>query len=554
MSEWLKEIFLYSQGSPLIFTRFYFWVFFALVMLGYSFVYRKENKSKRALYLFVVSTFFYYKSSGLFFSILLFSTVFDFYIGNAVYYAKTAFRKKAFISISIFVNLSILVYFKYAYFFTESYNQIFHTSYEAFNVLAYWSNSFTGSHFDVSKILLPVGISFFTFQTISYSIDIYRKEVEPVKNLIDFGFFVTFFPQLVAGPIVRASQFIPQIYREYKLSKEEFGIALFWILKGLVKKIFIGDYIAVNFIDRIFINPLHYSGFENLMAMFGYSLQVYVDFSGYTDIAIGVALLLGFTLPQNFNSPYKAKNVSDFWKRWHISLSSWLKDYLYIPMGGNKKGSFFSFISLSVMLAFIVLLSGIWWLSLVFAGTIAIGFALMKIFPSIKGAVNTNINLLLTMLIGGLWHGASYNFIIWGALNGIGLVFYKFWRKISPWEQKNNRLSVVWKIAITFSFITFTRAFFRAKTFDDAMAVLSQTFTKMDLTLIPDILIGYKYVFIVMAIGFIFHWLPYRTKEMYEKWFVGTPIWAKVLITACVVFIIYQSVSSEMVPFIYFQF
>ena len=180
------------------------------------------------------------------------------------------------------------------------------------NVMAQWANSATGTHFSVDKILLPVGISFYTFQTISYSIDVYRGELKPVNNIIDFGFYVSFFPQLVAGPIVRAAQFIPQMYKDFSLTRAEFGLAIFWIMKGLVKKIFIGDYIAVNFVDRVFGAPLHYTGFENLMALFGYSLQVYTDFSGYTDIAIGTALLMGFRLPKNFNSPYKAASVFFF--------------------------------------------------------------------------------------------------------------------------------------------------------------------------------------------------------------------------------------------------
>jgi D-alanyl-lipoteichoic acid acyltransferase DltB (MBOAT superfamily) len=192
----------------------------------------------------------------------------------------------------------------------------------------------------------------------SYAIDIYRKQLRPVKSIFDFGFYVSFFPQLVAGPIVRASEFIPQIYQPYSVTKKEFGLALFWIINGLLKKFLLADYIAVNFIDRVFDNPVMFSGFENLMALYGYSLQVYADFSGYTDIAIGIALMLGFRLPKNFNSPYKADNCGEFWKRWHISLSSWLKDYLYIPMGGNRGGSIFSYVALSMIVIFIYLISG----------------------------------------------------------------------------------------------------------------------------------------------------------------------------------------------------
>lgn len=554
MEEILRNIFLYSPEHPLIFTRLYFWVFFAIVLFGNSFVYKSPNRSIRAGYLFILSLFFYYKSSGFFFFILIISTLTDFFIGKGIYNSKSKLNQKLLIALSIFVNLGLLVYFKYSYFFVDSINQFLGTDFQVINYFAQWANDATGTHFKVDQILLPVGISFYTFQTISYSIDIYRGDLKPVNNIIDFGFFVSFFPQLVAGPIVRASQFIPQMYKDFKLTKAQFGIAIFWILNGLVKKIYIGDYIAVNFVDRVFGNPLHYTGFENLMALFGYSLQVYVDFSGYTDIAIGTALLLGFSLPKNFDSPYKARNVADFWKRWHISLSSWLKDYLYIPMGGNRGGSVFSFLTLAIILIFIVLISGNLWLLAIFAGLTAISYFLSQKFPGFKKGINTNINLILTMLIGGLWHGASWNFVIWGGLNGLGLIIYKFWRKVSPWEAKNSRLAVIWKIALTFTFITFTRLFFRGESMEIVNGMTHQIFSNMDLTVIPGVLMGYKWVFIVMLIGFVFHWLPYKTKDIYRNWFVQLHIVFQALIFALVVFIVYQSISSEMQAFIYFQF
>jgi D-alanyl-lipoteichoic acid acyltransferase DltB (MBOAT superfamily) len=197
--------------------------------------------------------------------------------------------------------------------------------------------------FSVDSIFLPVGISFFTFQAMSYVIDIFRRKSKPVRNFLDFGFYLSFFPQLVAGPIVRPNQFLPQLHKPFFLGRKQFGIAVFWIMNGLAKKLILSDYIAVNFCDRVFENPLLYTGFENLTAIFGYSLQVYADFSGYTDIATGVAMLMGFYLPKNFDSPYKAKNASEFWKRWHISLSKWLQDYLYIPLGGNRNGTIGSY-------------------------------------------------------------------------------------------------------------------------------------------------------------------------------------------------------------------
>ena len=241
--------------------------------------------------------------------------------------------RRFFVLLSMISNLGLLGYFKYTGFIINTINEFFGTHFRVYDLLSAFSNSILGTSFDISYIILPVGISFFTFQSLSYTIDVYRRKMEPVRNIIDFGFYVSFFPHLVAGPIVRASVFIPQIYQEFSLPGSEFSHALFMISKGLIKKIIISNFIAINLVDRVFDAPSIYSGFENLMAIYGYGLQIYCDFSGYTDIAIGVALILGFRLPINFNSPYKAQNITDFWKRWHISLSQWLKDYLYISLG-----------------------------------------------------------------------------------------------------------------------------------------------------------------------------------------------------------------------------
>ncbi len=503
--EHFKDIFLFNPEKPLLFTQTYFWVFFAIVLAIYSFLY--PHKTLRNAFLFLTSLFFYWKTSGLFFILLIFSTLADYFLGFAIYKSKKKFWKKFSVASSVIVNLGLLSYFKYAYFITETINNLFGTHFEVFNFLAYFSNTFTGSMFDIAAIGLPVGISFFTFQTISYSIDIYRNKLEPVRSIIDFGFYVSFFPQLVAGPIVRASEFIPQLYNKYNLSREEFGYALFLILNGLVKKMFIGDYLAVNLIDRVFANPAGYTGIENLMALYGYSLQVYCDFSGYTDIAIGVALLLGFHLPKNFNSPYKAENVGDFWKRWHISLSSWLRDYLYIPLGGNRKGAF-----------------------------------------------RTNVNLMITMLLGGLWHGASWQFVIWGGLNGIGLLVYKYWKRISPYQHSRHWLTHFWKVFITFNFITFTRIWFRSDSMAHAGDHIMQMWNNMDWKLLPEVVISYKEVFAIMFLGYLLHWLPTSPKTVLRDWFIASPLYAKAILSSLVVFVIYQSWSAELQPFIYFQF
>ena len=551
MIDIIKNIFLYSKETPLIFTQLYFWAFFGVVLAIYSLVYK--NRAVRNAYLFLVSLFFYYKTSGFFFIILLFSTLVDFLIGKQIFKSKSEASRKWLVAVSVFVNLMVLGYFKYSYFLVENINELLGTAFTPINYFADFTNSVLHTHFEVDKILLPVGISFFTFQTISYSVDVYKGKIKPVSNILDFGFYVSFFPQLVAGPIVRASEFIPQLYQEYRLTKAQFGHALFLILNGLIKKMIIGDYIAVNFIDRVFDNPLSYSGFENLMALYGYSLQVYADFSGYTDIAIGLALLMGFRLPINFNSPYKAENVGDFWKRWHISLSTWLKDYLYIPMGGNKKGTWFTYIALTFILSFVILLSGKLFLAYIFAGIIIVLILLSRLSPVVRKKIDTNINLMITMLLGGLWHGASWQFVIWGGLNGLGLVIYKYWKRISPF-QKSNWIGHFVGVFITFNFITFTRIWFRGESMDVTSNILHQLTYQFSIKLIPDILIGFKYVFLFMLVGYIIHWLPSKLKETYRGWFIGLNLWLKAFVVIIVVFILYQTRTADIQPFIYFQF
>ena len=552
MPEWLNDILIYHTDKPLLFTQVYFWGFFGLVLTIYSFIYK--HRALRNAFLFFASLFFYYKTSGFFFVILIISTLIDFGIGQGIYHSKKPLVKKLLVALSVTVNLFLLGYFKYAYFFADFVSDVFGVDITVINHFALWTNALTGTDFIYDRILLPVGISFFTFQTISYSVDIYRGLIKPVNNILDFGFYVSFFPQLVAGPIVRAADFIPQLYKEYKLTKAQFGMALFWILNGLLKKIFLADYIAVNFVDRVFANPTSYSGFENMMALFGYSLQVYADFSGYTDIAIGIALLLGFRLPVNFNSPYKAHSVGDFWRRWHISLSTWLRDYLYIPMGGNRSGSFFSYFMMFIIIFFVSLLAQSWYVPVGFAALVFVFYLLARFSPQFKRWTDTNINLMLTMLWGGLWHGSSWNFVIWGGLNGLGLVVYKLWKGISPWGDKSKWYNRTIGIFITLVFITFTRTWFRGESFESSAQMLNQIGTNFNAAIIPDVLWGFRHVFTVMLLGYIIHWLPTRTKDWYKKTFVDLPIVLKILVAFLAVFFTYQVLSADLQPFIYFAF
>ncbi|MDZ4822560.1 MAG: MBOAT family O-acyltransferase [Flavobacteriales bacterium] len=562
------EFFTFNKEAPFIFTAHAFWIFFGMVLAVDVFIYKK--RAWRHLFLFAASLFFYYKTTDLFFLLLLFTAVWDFFMGKKIHNTHHPLKKKLWLAGSVIMNLAVLCYFKYAYFFTDSFNQLLDGHWRVHNWIGHWSNGFFGSHFDVDKIILPIGISFFTFQSISYTVEVFRGNLKPVKNFVDFGFFVTFFPQLVAGPIVRATDFIPQLYKEYALMRAEFGLAVFWILNGLLKKVLLADYIATRFIDRVFETPERYTGFENLSALYGYSLQVYADFSGYTDIAIGVALLMGFHLTKNFNSPYKAVNVADFWRRWHMSLSGWLRDYLYIPLGGNKSASTGMWLALGILIAFIWLMSGSLLVLGIAVAVVLTGVALSLAVKSVALFLTTNLNMMITMLVGGLWHGASWNFLIWGGLNGLGLVFYKLWKRISPWENKNTWYKRAWAIFLTFSFITFTRVWFRtgsnnawtgldnthdiSSEFEAGQVMLRQIFLHMDWSIVPQVVAGYWNVFCVIAIGLIIHWLPEKWKVLYRSWFIALPLWAMTFVIMLVVIFVFQLLAGGSQPFIYFQF
>ncbi len=548
---YLKPYFCHVKGQPVIFTQLYFWGFFAVVLAIYAMLY-KQNRA-RTIYLLLVSFFFYYKTSGVFLILLIFTIISDYNWGRLIHESTSVARKKLYLTMSLILNLSLLCYFKYAYFFVESVNQMGNTHLEFYNHFTSFSNTFLGTEDPIDKLILPVGISFFIFQSISYTIDIYRDKVKPVKSIFDYGFFVCFFPHLVAGPIVKANEFLYQIYQPYNLTKKEFGFALFWIINGLGKKI-VADYIAVNYIDRIFDSPAYYSGMETIFGIFGYSLQIYADFSGYTDIAIGIALLLGYRLKTNFKSPYKAQDVSDFWKRWHISLSSWLKDYLYIPLGGNKHGTIGSYICIGILSLVLVMLTGKIWLFLLLL-IIAIVFVIMAyFFPKVKQSINTNINLLVTMLLGGLWHGSSWLFIIWGGLNGLGLVVHKLWLKISPFKDNQSFVIKAICVFITLSFISFTRIFFRSDSLETVSLIFDRITNHLGFELTLNIIKGYAVVFAVILIGYLIHWIPEKIKQNYRTRFAELPPVAMGFVAVGAVFCIYQLVSGEMQPFIYFQF
>ncbi len=482
--------FLYNPEEPLIFSSGIFLFLFSAFMLVY-FSLHKHHRAKTT-FVTLFSLYFYYKSSGLYFMILIGSTVVDYTLANFIYKQKNQLYKNIILIISVVLNLGLLAYFKYTNFFYEIFCNLTHYQFKPMD------------------IFLPVGVSFFTFQSLSYTFDIYRGTLKPVKNVLDYAFFVSFFPQLVAGPIVRASDFIPQLFKPVSVTKDMIGKAVFLIGSGLIKKAVIADYISVNFVDRIFDNPTLYSGLENLAGVYGYSLQIYCDFSGYSDMAIGIALLMGFHFNINFDSSYQSINITEFWRRWHISLSTWLKDYVYITMGGNKKGK-----------------------------------------------IRTYLNLFLTMLIGGLWHGAGFRFIIWGAMHGIALIFHKGWMLVFPPKNENLKFSWLTKSLswlITFHFICFCWIFFRAENMKVATQVLTQISFHFKPEIFFEFINGYKTVLAVAFFGYFIHFTPKKWESFIENTVIRSPLVIKTIYLIFIILIVTQFKSAEIQPFIYFQF
>ena len=489
----LQALFAYDASSPLIFSSGLFLFLFAGFLLVYS-VFRRAPMA-RIVYVIAFSLYFYYKSSGIYFLLLVFAAASDFLIARGIYRARFRWTKRWLVVLSVAVNLGMLGYFKYTNFLIDISNQLFGQGFLQFR-----------------NIFLPVGISFFVFQSMSYTIDIYRGQLKPLSNWLDYLFYLSFFPQLVAGPIVRARDFIPQIRQNpVVVTREMFGTGVFLILTGLFKKAIISDYISLNFVDRIFDEPLLYSGFECLMGIYGYALQIYCDFSGYSDMAIGLALLLGFRFPKNFDAPYHSATITEFWRRWHISLSMWLRDYLYISLGGNR-----------------------------------------------KGRLRTYFNLLVTMVLGGLWHGAAIRFVLWGTLHGVALALHKLWLSVVPGAKVSgyqmHPLSRLAGILVTFHLVCFGWLLFRADSMRTVQLMLHQITDNFHLQLLPQMLAGYGGVFALVGLGYLLHMLPGRADAAARRAVVASPFWVQVLLLASVAWGVMQIQSSSIQPFIYFQF
>lgn len=466
----------------MLFNSIAFLLFFPIVFLFYWLIPNKKVTLQNII-LLVASYIFYGWWDWRFLSLILFSTIVDFTLG--IYIDKSNRRRRLFLILSIFVNLALLCVFKYFNFFIDSWIQLW-------SLVGYEMSPTT------LNIILPVGISFYTFQTMSYSIDIYKKEIQPTKNFIAFATFVSLFPQLVAGPIERASNLIPQLLNKRGWCHNKFKEGLFQIAIGFFRKVVVADSIG-TLIDGIYGDPSIYNTANILIAISLYSFQIYFDFSGYSDIAIGTAKLLGFEFKRNFNIPYFSSSITEFWRRWHISLSSWLRDYLYIPLGGNRNGVFMQY-----------------------------------------------RNLFITMLLGGLWHGSSWNFVIWGALHGVLLGIEKKFNWIPSTYKWLNNLGV-------FIIVSIIWIFFRAQSFADTKIIFNKLlYPDYGLPYIGDIN-SFAITIYGLFIALLFDLILFRTDINLEK--LGSKIKLRLYIPAMVfIFINIILFYSSSANFIYFQF
>ena len=476
-------------------------LFCALLFLPLYMLLRRTT-TLRIIYVSLFSLFFYYESSGEYVLILLFAATMDFFIGRAIGRSEDEVYRKRLLLTSICVNIGMLSYFKYFYFLLDLGQML---------LASLGIATEPAIPLEARDYFIPAGISFYTFQTLSYTADIYRREITPLKRWIDYLFYLSFFPQLVAGPIVRAKDFIPQIYRRPQLLKAEYGEALTLILSGLVKKAIIGDFIGANLVDLIFAEPTRFTGLENLFAVYGYAMQIYCDFSGYSDMAIGIALLLGFRFNINFDSPYQSGNITEFWRRWHISLSTWLRDYLYIPLGGNRKGQ-----------------------------------------------IRTYANLLVTMLLGGLWHGAAVRFILWGAIHGVALALHKLYMQIFDalgWRRKKPlKIQRFLGQIITFHLVCFAWIFFRADSMETALSVITQILDHFTPEVFLQFVVGYKNVLLLLLLGYLLHFTSKKQELRFRSWLTDLPFIGQVCLFIVTVFLLIQIRSADAQPFIYFNF
>jgi alginate O-acetyltransferase complex protein AlgI len=468
----------FNQPEYAVFLFVVFWAFWGL----------RRRVSLREALLLVASYVFYSAWNPRYLALLAFSTLVDYFVAKAIARSEDPLTRKVLLVVSLCVSLLLLGTFKYYNFFST----------EIASALSHLGIRVRPAHLDV---LLPAGISFYTFQTMNYVIDVYRRKLEPARSLLEFAVFVSFFPHLVAGPILRASTFIPQLEPEPSYDHTVGLRAVSRILRGLAKKALFADYVGQTLVDPIFRHLSTRSSASIAIALYGYAVQIYSDFSGYSDIAIGSALLLGFKIPENFDHPYLSRNPREFWTRWHISLSTWLRDYLYIPLGGSRQGAFRAY-----------------------------------------------RNLLIVMLRGGLWHGANWTFVVWGGLHGLALVVHRAWASRTGASQDATP-DWICRLAF-FHFTCLTWLFFRADSLGDAARALARlgTFTT-GLELDADA----RMAVCLVALALLLHFADGSWKARLQERFVtlGTP--AQALVAAAVILLV-AGLSALGRPFIYFQF
>ncbi len=484
----ILTVFVFDPKDPLGFVSGTFLLLALVLLTVYPFGAR--TRRGRVLTLLFFSLFFYYKTGGGFVALLVLSTLIDYGIGRALGAARTRGAGRALLWGGIAANLAVLAAFRYAH----------------------WTPG------GAASLAVPVGISYYVFQKISYLADVYRKKSEPVRRADEFLLYVVFFPRVAAGPIVRAGEFMPQLDQPYRPDRFDVGEAVFLILTGLFKKAVIADFIGISFVDRVFASPALYSGLENLLAVYGYAIQIYCDFSGYTDIALGIGRLLGFRLPPNFKSPYKAATISEFWSRWHMTLSRWLMDYLFWPIA----------LRLSAIVR-----SERW-----------AGIRTDRIIPVAAA--------MATFLVCGLWHGMAWGFIVWGALHGAAVSLERLWR-LPQKVQKTPRRRAIGRL-LTFHYVCLGWIFFRSGRLDTAGAILAQIFGHFKAGLLFQLIGGYTLVVGMIILGFSFHFLPRGLKYSVKRLTVEASWPVQAFLLAAMIWLVFQFRAADIQPFIYFRF
>ena len=476
----LLSLLSFDALSPMTLASGFFLFAFVLFMSGYMLVRRRANL--RNIYVLLFSLYFYYKLSGVYLLLLLFVAVSDFLIGGRVARCKEQGRSsRGWVALSVVINVAILTYFK------------------ATNAFVDWFNGLYGDGtLDIESVVVPAGVSFFVFQSLAYVIDISRGTISPLRKFSDYLFLLAFFPKMFLGPLVRAKEFIPQIESGgLAISREDLGRAVTLIAGGLIKYAVIAKSLGVLFVNPAFEGELGDGGLVALMGIYGFTLQIYCDFSGYSDIAVGVALLMGFRLPDNFNAPYHSATITEFWRRWHISLSTWLKDYLYISLGGNR-----------------------------------------------RGAVRTYLNLIITMFLGGLWHGVGLTFVAWGLLHGVALALHKVWMRLVPAAKSvGSEMKPLWRVLatiFTFNLVAFGWLLFASEDMAEVSDMLNRIIYNFSFADFMPMVETSGVAMVLMVIGYVMHAMPRSVDNMCQRAVLRVGFVGEVLVMVVAIWMVMQ--------------